>query len=242
MSVGFEAERQVVVTGAARGIGAVVAKRFSDDGDAVLLVDRDPAVEATAAALGAPASAAVFDITDAAAWAVALADRAVDVLVNCAGILGPAAPVAELAIEDWSRVLHVNLTGTFVSSQAVLPAMIGRQSGRIISMASIAGKEGNPLQSAYSASKGGVIAFTKSLAREVADRGITVNCVAPTVIDGEFALAMSDAQRSELRQKIPMRRFGRADEVASLISWIASPECSFTTGFCFDLTGGRATS
>lgn len=229
-----------IVTGAARGIGAAVAHRLHAEGASLLLVDLDPQVEQAAAALGARAAAHRIDVADPDAWSAVVGER-VDVLVNCAGILGPPAPVAELAVADFARVQHVNLTGTFVACRAVLPAMLAVGRGWIVSMASIAGKEGNALQAAYSASKGGVIALTKSLAKEVAARGISVNCVAPTVIEGPFADAMLESQRAEIRAKIPMGRFGRPEEVAATIAWIASAECSFTTGFCFDLTGGRAT-
>lgn len=235
-------ERSIIVTGAARGIGAEVARKFHDAGATVLCVDLDPAVRETADRLGSRSSSVVFDVTVSDEWSEAIRGRRVDVLVNCAGILGSNVPVAELEVDEWERVLRVNLTGVFVSCRAVLPSMMRAGTGRIISMASIAGKEGNPLQSAYSASKAGVIAFTKSLAREVATLGITVNCVAPTVIEGSFSNAMSEDQRFEILRKIPMGRFGQSQEVAALISWIASPECSFTTGFCFDLSGGRATT
>lgn len=236
-----------VVTGAARGIGAAVARRFAGAGHRLLLVDIDPAVADVATELGPDRARAVtLDVTDPAAWQTALAANEdwldqLHGLIACAGVLGPADPVTDLSVEDWEKVLHVNLTGVFVASQAVAGRMVERGVGRIVAMASMAGKEGNPGQAAYSASKGGVIAFTKSLAKELAESGVTVNCIAPTAIEGEFSAAMSEETRAGILRKIPMNRFGRAEEVAELIAWVCSPECSFTTGFCFDLSGGRAT-
>jgi 2-dehydro-3-deoxy-L-rhamnonate dehydrogenase (NAD+) len=231
-----------VVTGAARGIGAAVARRFVADGREVLLVDLDDGVEATAGSIGARATALRLDVTNPDAWEDALEPYPrIGGLIACAGVLGEAVPVAELDVDAWRKVLEINLTGVFVSCRAVIPRMAAGGGGAIVALASIAGKEGNALQAAYSASKGGVIALTKSLAKEVVGDGITVNCIAPTVIEGPFSEQMTDEMKEALLAKIPMRRFGRAEEVAAMASWISSPECSFTTGVCFDLTGGRAT-
>lgn len=236
--------RAVVVTGAASGIGAAVGRRFAAQGDHVIMVDHAPGVKETAAAIGDRATAIRLDVRDPAAWESALRryrGPPVRGLVACAGVLGPAAPVHEVSVEEFRRIVDVNLTGVFVSNRAVLPRLLEAGGGRIVNIASIAGKEGNAEQAAYSASKGGVIAFTKALAREVAAQGITVNCLAPTVVEGRFAETMSEEMRGAIRARIPMGRFVATDEVAAMVAWICSDECSFTTGFCFDLTGGRST-
>ncbi len=238
--------RVFAVTGAARGLGYAIAARAVAEGGRAALIDLDEAVAARAAELGGNALSLRFDVTDPGAWREAVCrirdwGGGIHALACCAGILGRQSDVVDEPLDDWERVLRINLTGVFVSNQAVLPVMIEQGYGRIVNLASIAGKEGNPGQAAYSASKGGVIALTKSLAKEVATRGITVNCVAPTVIEGPFSEAMTEESRRAILQKIPMRRFGRPDEVAALVTWICSDECSFNTGVCFDLSGGRAT-
>lgn len=230
-----------VITGAARGIGAAVARRLHADGATVRLIDLDPGVEDLVAELGERAESAVLDVTQPEAWSLVVDGRTTDVLVTCAGILGPQGPVAEIRLDDWNNVLNVNLTGTLVASQAVLPSMLEQGSGYVVYLASIGGKEGNAGQAAYCASKGGVIALTKSVAKEVAQQGIMVNCIAPTIVAGPFADAMEEWQREEILRKIPMRRFGRPQEVAEIVAWLSSPACSFTTGSCFDMSGGRAT-
>ncbi len=234
------AGQTAAVTGASRGIGKAVAERLHSEGAELLLIDRDPAVDELAVALGDRATAFVADVTDPAAWGAIVGGRNVDVLVNCAGILGPQSSVTDVSLPDWRRVIEVNLTGTFIASQAVLPAMLEAGRGHIVNMASIAAKEPPPGQSGYAASKAGVMAFTKALAKEVARDGVTVNCVAPTIVEGPFAEAFEPAALEKIRSLIPMGRFARPSEVAALIAWICSPECSFTTGFCFDLSGGRA--
>jgi len=231
----------IVVTGAARGIGRAVASRLGRDGRRAMCVDLDPSVQETARTIPR-AMSALIDVTDEAQWHTALAevgDRLAG-LVNCAGILGTESAVAALDVGEWRRVVEVNLTGTFVSCKAVLPHLRRHGSGRVVNISSIAGKEGNPGQAAYSAAKAGVIALTKALAKEVATEGITVNAITPTVIEGPFSEQMSAELRQALLAKIPMRRFGHAEEVAAMVAWICSEECSFTTGAVFDMTGGRA--
>jgi 3-oxoacyl-[acyl-carrier protein] reductase len=165
----------------------------------------------------------------------------IDVLVNNAGIGGPVGPIATCSEASWQQVMAVNLTGVFLCSQAVLPTLLERGSGRIINIASIAGKEGNPAMAAYSTSKAGVIGFTKSLAKEVITKGILVNCVTPALIETELLSQFTDEAIDYMVSKIPMGRIGQAQEVAALVAWLASEECTFSTGAVFDISGGRAT-
>ncbi len=164
----------------------------------------------------------------------------VDILVNNAGILGPTAPVAEIPEEEWDRTLDIHLKGTFLCCQAVIPHMIRQRYGKIVSMASVAGKEGNPNQAAYSVAKAGIICFTKSLAKEVATMGITVNCVSPTVVETDLIKALTPEQLAPLLAKIPMARMGKPEEVAALVRFLVSDEADFITGQCYDLSGGRS--
>lgn len=240
-----------IVTGAARGIGRAIAARLLRDGFTVALADVNlEAARATCtqlvADIGGEGFALFVDVTDAATvreMVAAVIARAgqIDVLVNNAGIIGPEGPIADCAEEGWAQVMAVNLTGTFLCAKAVLPEMLARRSGRIINMASIAGKEGNPTLAAYSTSKAGVIGFTKAIAKEVATQNVFVNCVAPALIETELLEQVTDDARAMMASKIPMGRLGQAHEVAALVAWLASDECTFSTGAVFDLSGGRAT-
>ena len=165
----------------------------------------------------------------------------IDILVNSAGIAGPTATVTDLKMEDWHRTIAINLNGTFFTNRAVVPHMVAQNYGRIVNIASIAGKEGNPNASAYSASKAGVIGFTKSLAKELAKSGVTVNSVTPAAVRTPIFDQIPQSHVDFMLSKIPMGRLGKIEEVASLVCWLASEECSFSTGAVFDVSGGRAT-
>ena len=184
----------------------------------------------------------MLDVTDEQACRQAVRDAgAVDILVNCAGVAGINAPSWKLPDGEFERVIAINLTGTYYMCRAALPGMVERGWGRIVNVASIAGKEGNPNAAAYSASKAGVIGLTKSLAKEVAGTGVLVNCVTPAVIDTPMLSQASEEHLKYMVSKIPMGRVGQPDEVAALIAWLCSDECSFSTGAVFDISGGRAT-
>jgi len=240
-------KRTAIVTGAARGIGKAIAERLVRDGFVVAIADLDAtAAERASAEIGQAAFAVAMDVTDPASIRQMVASvRAqtgqIHVLVNNAGITGPAAPVVEYADEAWRRVLSVNLDGVFRCCQAVLPHMLERNYGRIVNIASISGKEGNPNMAAYSTSKAGVIGFTKALAKEVVTQGILVNCVTPAVIETDILQQLTPEAVKYMIAKIPMGRTGRPEEVAALVSWLASEQCSFSTGAVFDISGGRAT-
>jgi NAD(P)-dependent dehydrogenase (short-subunit alcohol dehydrogenase family) len=236
-----------IVTGAARGIGKAIAQRLVQDGFVVAVADMDLATaEATAGELGEQAFAVAVNVTDpqsVRAMCDAVLARAgrIDVLVNNAGIAGLAAPVAEYPLDEWKRIIAVNVDGVFLCCQAVIPTMAEQKYGRIVNIASISGKEGNPKMSAYSTSKAAVIGFTKALAKEVADSGVIVNCVTPAVIETEILQQLTPEAVGYMVSKIPMGRTGQPSEVAALVSWLASPQCSFSTGAVFDISGGRAT-
>jgi NAD(P)-dependent dehydrogenase (short-subunit alcohol dehydrogenase family) len=239
-------QRVAIVTGAGRGIGAAIAERLSGDGLAVLVADIDvTAADRQADALGMAMSCQV-DVSQpesVRAMVEAALERfeQIDVLVNNAGITGPAAPLADYPDDEWRRVLSVDLDGVFNCCKAVLPHMQARASGRIVNIASIAGKEGNPNMCAYSAAKAGVIGLTKSLGKELATSGILVNCVTPAVIETELLRELTPEAVQYMLQRVPMGRPGRLEEVAALVSWLASDQCTFSTGAVFDISGGRAT-
>ena len=238
-----------VVTGGAQGIGRAIGARLHSSGAGVVVWDSDPAAMNEARSdwpEDGPAGWLEVDVADPAAVDAALGEtlRAVariDILVNNAGISGPNAPTWEYAVDDWRRVIDVDLTGPFLVSRAVLPAMRAAGYGRIVNVASIAGKEGNPNAPAYSAAKAGVIALTKTLGKELAGTGITVNCVTPAAVETGIFAQMSRAHIDYMLAKIPLARFGRPDEIAAMVAWLCSRECSFSTGAVFDLSGGRAT-
>jgi 2-dehydro-3-deoxy-L-rhamnonate dehydrogenase (NAD+) len=236
--------RVAVITGGARGIGYACAERFLACGAKPALWDLDGAAPAAARLEGA--IGCTVDVTDERSIAAALAETErrlgpVDILVASAGITGPNTTVAQYPAEAWRKVIDVDLTGVFLCCRAVVPGMQQRDYGRIVAIASIAGKEGNPNASAYSAAKAGVIALTKSLGKELARTGIRVNCVTPAAVKTEMFAQMTQQHIDYMLSKIPMARFGAAEEIAAMIAWLASEECSFSTGGVFDLSGGRAT-
>jgi 3-oxoacyl-[acyl-carrier protein] reductase len=248
MSSYFDLSGQVaVVTGAATGIGEAIARRLANAGATVGIADIDASgAEAVANSLGAPHFALPIDITsadsvrDAIASVVARFSR-LDVWVNNAGIGGKAAPITEQTDEDWQHIIAINLTGVFNCCRAVVPHMKERGYGRIVNLASIAGKEGNPNMTGYSATKAGVIALTKSLAKEVATHGICVNSVSPAVIRTKILEQLTEQQVAYMTARIPMGRTGTTEEIAAVVHFLASPDCSFVTGQCYDASGGRAT-
>jgi NAD(P)-dependent dehydrogenase (short-subunit alcohol dehydrogenase family) len=222
--------RTAAITGGVSGLGLACAQRLAEDGVRVVTLDV------------APGADVIADVSDAAA-VTAAAERIgpVDILINSAGIVGPNKPLWEITGQEWAATFAVNVTGTFNLCRAFIPGMREKGWGRIVNFASMAGKDGNPNLSAYSASKAAVIGLTKSLGKELATTGVLVNAVAPAVI----ATPMNDATAPEvlahLTSLIPMRRLGRADEVAELVAWLASDRCSFSTGAVYDISGGRAT-
>ena len=236
-----------VVTGGAQGIGLAVARKLADSGASVALWDLDARLAGEAADL-LPGSCIgiASDVTSEASIATALEQTvarlgAVSVLVNSAGIAGPNGPVSAYDAGDWRRVIETNLTGTFLVNKALVPGMTTHGYGRICNIASVAGKEGNPNAAAYSASKAGVIALTKSLGKELAGHDIAVNCVTPAAARTRIFDQMSQEHIDYMLSKIPRNRFLDVDEAAEMIAWIVSSHNSFTTGAVFDLSGGRAT-
>jgi 3-oxoacyl-[acyl-carrier protein] reductase len=238
--------RVAIVTGGARGIGRAIAERFSRSGARVAIWDTDAATAKSTAAEIAGAIDLAADVTDPGSIAAALAATEArlgspDILINNAGITGPNHPLDQYPLDAWRQVIEIDLMGVFYCCHAVVPAMRRRDYGRIVNIASIAGKEGNPNASAYSAAKAGVIGLTKSLGKELAETGIRVNCVAPAAAKTDIFAQMTEAQIAYMLSKIPMGRFVLVEEIAALVAWLASEECSFSTGGVFDISGGRAT-
>lgn len=234
--------RVAVVTGGARGIGWAITQRLLASGATVSVWDTDAAALTGLAGV----HTATMDQTDQASVQAAVAATVaalgpVAVLVNNAGITGGNAPTWELDPAVWRQVLDVNLTGPFLVSAALVPGMVAAGYGRIVNIASVAGKEGNPNAAHYSASKAGLIALTKSLGKELASSGVLVNCVTPAAAQTELFAQMSEGQIAYMLGKIPMGRFVQVDEIAALVAWLCTAECSFSTGAVFDITGGRAT-
>jgi len=238
--------RNAVVTGGAAGIGFAIAQRLSASGARVSLWDRDDAALRKAReALGERTHTVMLDVTQENQVADALASTLqamgqVDAMVCSAGITGPNTTTWEYPTDAWKQVLDINLTGVFLCNKTVVPHMQKRDYGRIVNIASIAGKEGNPNASAYSASKAGVISLTKSLGKELAKTGIRVNCVTPAAVKTGMFAQMTQQHIDFMLSKIPMGRFGGVEEIAAMVAWLCTEDCSFSTGAVFDLSGGRA--
>lgn len=242
----FEGKR-ALITGGARGIGAAIASRIASEGGKVAIADIDiDRGTKTATSIGANALAVRLDVTSPESWDEAIKTATdswggLDILVNNAGIAGRSAPAWELAVDEWQQVIDIDLTGVFLGCRAVVPQMIERGYGRIVNIASIAGKEGNPNAVPYSAAKAGVIGLTKALAKEVATKGVIVNAITPAVIATEILEQVSQEHIDYMTSRIPMGRVGQPEEVAVLACFLASDEVTFSTGAVFDLSGGRAT-
>lgn len=222
--------RTAVVTGGASGIGAAAAVRLRGDGVRTVTLDRAPGADYR------------VDVTDEAALAAVVGEVGpVDILVNSAGIVGPNKPLVETTTAEWEQTFAVNVLGTVATMRAFIPGMVERGWGRVVNLASMAGKDGNPNLSAYSATKGAVIALTKSAGKELATTGVLVNAVAPAVIATPLNDATAPEVLAHITSLIPMRRIGRAEEVAELIAWLCSDQVSFSTGAVYDISGGRAT-
>ena len=241
--------KNAVVTGGARGIGFAIATRLLDSGAACCLWDiREDRLQRAVRELAdhGPVQCQTVDLTRESSVQAATRETVqsmgrIDILVNNAGIAGVTKPTWEMTSTEWREVIEVNLVGVFHTCQAVVPGMVTHGYGRIVNIASIAGKEGNPNSSHYSASKAGVIALTKSLGKELAEKGVLVNCITPAVIQTEILDSVPQSHIDYMRSKIPMNRFGRVEEAAALVAWLCSGDCSFSTGAVFDLSGGRAT-
>ena len=243
-------DRVAIVTGAARGIGAAITERFLKAGARVALAEIDAAEGKKLAQKLDPSGQRTLvvevDITkeaQARAMAGQVRDHwgTIQILVNNAGIAGPNKPLVDVSEEEWDHVSNVNLKGVFLGCKSVLPTMLKNRNGRIVNVASIAGKEGNPNLAAYSATKAGVICLTKALAKEVCRDGIYVNCITPAVIETSILEQVTQQQIDYMVSRIPMGRVGKPAEVAALVHFLASDDCSFTTGACIDISGGRAT-
>ena len=238
--------RSAVVTGGASGLGLLTARRIKEEGGQVSLWDLSAGALAEARSkLGdvhtVQLNVGRHDEVIASAQQSLAALGRIDILVNCAGITGATAPVQDYPIESWLQVLDVNLNGTFYCCREIVPLMLAGGYGRIVNVASVAGKEGNPNASAYSASKAAVIGLTKSLGKELATRGILVNCITPATFESPILAQLPQSQIDYMRSRIPMGRLGEAAESAALVCWLASEECSFSTAATFDVSGGRTT-
>lgn len=236
-----------LITGGASGIGLATARRMAAEGARVTLWDIDAqALDLAAAQIGPQALCQRVDVTDEGAIDTALSGAVaqrgrLDILVNSAGIVGPSEPFWLNTLAAWQRVIDLNLTAIFLVCRAAVPHLSTGGRGRIVNLASIAGKEGNANQAAYSASKAGVIGLTKSMAKDLVDKNILVNAVAPAIVHSALVAQMPPSQIDLVLAKIPMKRTGKVDEVAALVCWLASSECSFSTGAVYDASGGRAT-
>ena len=239
--------RTAVITGGAMGIGLAIAQRLVASGGRVSLWDRDnDALEKAKALLGPRIDTRMVDVTNAdavdiTAKAVVAALERIDALVCSAGITGPNTATWEYPVDAWRQVMEVNVNGVFYCNRAIVPTMLRFDYGRIVNIASVAGKEGNPNAPAYSASKAAVIGLTKSLGKELAKSGIRVNCVTPAAVKTAIFDQMTQQHIDFMLSKIPLGRFGTVDEIAALVAWLCTEECSFSTGAVFDLSGGRAT-
>ena len=239
--------RHAVVTGGATGLGFAIAQRLIQSGGAVTLWDRDVATAKRAAlSLGAKAGALEVDVSShesvkRAVQATLQQGGRIDALVNSAGITGPNAKVWDYPVDAWQEVMQVNLNGLFYCCREIAPIMRDAGFGRIVNIASVAGKDGNPNASAYSASKAAVIALTKSLGKELAETGVRVNCVTPAAVKTGMFAQMTEQHIQFMLSKIPMGRFGTPEEIAAMVAWLCTEDCSFSTGAVFDLSGGRAT-
>ena len=240
-------KRVAIVTGGAQGIGLAIVKRMLASGASVRIWDRDQKLlQQTLSALSGPVSGEAVDVADEKSVAQGTAAAAaalgkIDILVNNAGIAGANAPTVDYLVEEWEKVLRVNLTSQFLTCRAVAPHMVKQKYGRIVNIASVAGKEGNPNAVAYSASKAGVISLTKSLGKELAKDGVSVNCITPAAAKTAIFDQMTEQHINYMLSKIPMGRFVLVEEIAAMACWLASEDCSFTTGGVFDISGGRAT-
>lgn len=238
--------RTAVITGGASGLGKAVARRIVQEGGVVCLWDVNAeSLRASQEEVGSTHVVAL-DVSDHAAVAAAVQQTLrelghIDILVNSAGITGATAPVQDFPLDSWHRTLTINVNGVFYTCRETIPCMLANGYGRIVNVASVAGKEGNPNASAYSTSKAAVIGFTKSLGKELATRGILANAIAPATFDSPILLQLPQSQVEYMRSKIPMGRLGAVEESAAMICFMASEECSFTTGAVFDTSGGRMT-
>jgi len=226
------AGRTAVVTGGVQGIGAAIAKRLQDSGAKITIWDLDGKPRVDVADQGSIDAAVKRTITELGR---------IDILINNAGIAGPSMPVVDYPVDQWKRVIDIDLNGPFLCCRAVVPHMVKAGYGRIVNIASIAGKEGNPNAAAYAAAKGGLIAFTKALGKELAQSGVLVNCVTPAAAQTAILDQVKPEFVNYMLSKIPMGRFVKVEEIAAMVCWLASEDCSFSTGGVFDISGGRAT-